>query len=113
MEDAEPMKVFVLGNYHQAVLLCARPDRAIGSPRQTPITDVGGIGKYVRELSDETSRKIFVEQEPCLLSQLECSRHGARARQRTPGRRGCHRSSAAENRRGSVPRACRTQDMTG
>jgi hypothetical protein len=56
MEDAEPMKVIVLGNYHQAILLCARPDRPIRSPHQAQITDMGGIGKHVREISDKASR---------------------------------------------------------
>jgi hypothetical protein len=55
------MKVFVLGNDRQAFLLCTRPDRAVRSPDQAKIAQVGGIGKYLRELSDEASREIFVK----------------------------------------------------
>ncbi len=61
--------------------------------RQTPlIADVGRAGVQISERLDEAGCEILVEEQlGGLLRQPGYSRSGARARQRTPGMRGCPR----------------------
>src|SRR5207249_1002649 len=64
----------------------------VGGWRQGHIADVGRAGVQISERLDEAGCEILVEEQlGGLLRQPGYSRSGARARQRTPGMRGCPR----------------------
>ena len=58
MEDAELLKVLVLGHYDEPVVLSMLPDRAIGSTRQAPFVDMDTIGIKIGKFRDEPLREI-------------------------------------------------------
>ena len=71
MEDAELLKVLILGHYDEPLVLSMLPDRAIGSTRQAPIVDMDTIGIEIGECRDEPLREIFIEEQHLLLSRQE------------------------------------------
>ncbi len=86
------MKVLVLTYDHEAVVPCMGLDPTVGGWRQGHIADVGRAGVQISERLDEAGCEILVEEQlGGLLRQPGYSRSGARARQRTPGMRGCPR----------------------
>src|SRR4029077_5158833 len=113
MKNAEAMKVLILADDDQALLLLMLPNRAVGSAHQPHVTDMNGTWVRLGKRRYETGCQIFVEKKSArLISQQGHSPRGAHARRHRRGRRGCRRSSVVENQRRSVPRACRRRDMT-
>jgi hypothetical protein len=93
MQDAESMKVFVLGHDHESAVSGMGPDCMVGDERQADVADMEGTGIHVTKSPDKASREILVEKQPGgLLRQPGYSRPGAPARQRTLGRHGCRRA---------------------
>ena len=93
MQNAEPMKVFVLGHDHEATISCISPDRTIGSRSQADRVHMERLRVGVREHTDQACREILVEkQSRRLLRQPDYSRSDARARQQTPDKRGYRRA---------------------
>jgi hypothetical protein len=109
VEDAEPLKVFVLADDYKPVVAGMLPDRAIVATRQATLADVDAAWLQIREVCDEPRREIFVKEQHPLLSLQGCSPLDVRARRQTPNRPGCRRSSVAENRLGPAARSCRRQ----
>lgn len=86
------MKVFVLADDDEIVVLGVRPDRAVRGGGQADAADMEGLRVDVSQRFDKTSRQVLVEKQfGWLLRQPEYSGRGARARQRKPGRRGYRR----------------------
>jgi hypothetical protein len=55
------MKVLVLRDDGEAVILRVSPNRVVGRARESDVNDVRAIGICVRKLTNKTSRKIFVK----------------------------------------------------
>jgi hypothetical protein len=61
-ENAEAVKIFVLGYDHVSVLLRVLPDRLVGSAQQAHIGYVNRAVIRTRKLSDEARCEIFVKE---------------------------------------------------
>ena len=64
VENAEPLKVFILAHDYEPMVAGVLPDRTIGTTRQTLVADVGAAWIFNRELR----REILVEEQHLLLS---------------------------------------------
>jgi hypothetical protein len=62
VEDAKPMKVFILGYDCEAAILRILPNLAIGRACQPEVNDVGAIGICVCKLTEKASRKVLVKK---------------------------------------------------
>ena len=62
MQDAEPMKIFVLTYDHESVVPRVAPNCTIGGGRKANVTDVEGTGVQVSDRPNEARREILVEQ---------------------------------------------------
>ena len=65
MEDAEPVKVFVLGDDRKATAAGKIPDRLISGPKQAGIADMYRPGKNVGDRGCYASRQILVNEKRC------------------------------------------------
>jgi len=62
MQDAVPMKVFVLTHDHESMVSRVGPDCTIGGRREAYFADVDGTRVQVNERPDKARREILVEK---------------------------------------------------
>src|SRR5688500_5395926 len=60
MQDAEPVKVVVLGQEYKTFRRCPRPEDVVGSAAESRVEDMGRARKLARERTDQIRRQVLV-----------------------------------------------------
>jgi hypothetical protein len=63
MQNAEPMKIFILADDHEGLISSMRPDCTVRCGQQTDVADMDGVGVQIGEYTDEARRQILVEEQ--------------------------------------------------